>query len=174
MKKIIFTLLIACTAVLSTYAGDKLEVISGSIAEMKNGGTASVELDMQNTTYDHQYPIREDYRYTRIDVLLPDFTSEFIREFNENSKKFRLSIDGEQQYQIKVIVDDLDMHVNVMSFKGSIATELEGTIEIYKGEESVAKLKFYHESSGFNTNISLEETFEGLAKNLAKKINKGK
>ena len=175
MKKYIFTLICVLFCGAAAFAGDKLNVKSGSLTELKDGGTATVVIDMTKTTYDKKMPLRQDSRYANIDNQMSNFTSEFIREYNENSKKFKLTDGKDAPYSIKVIVDDLDFHVNVMSFKGSMATEIEGTIEIYKnGTEKVADLQFQHESSSFTFELSLEETLEGLAKNLAKKVNKGK
>lgn len=177
MKKLMLVMLTLVLGGLAAMAGDKLEVISGSIASLKNSTDAAfVKLDMTNTTYDKKKPVRKDARFANIDNNMDDWTSEFVREFNENSKAFRLTdTDQNAAYKMVVDVEDLDYHVNVMSFKGGHAIELEGTVTISDNAgKEVAKLSFQHESSGFTFDIAIEETFEGLAKNLAKKIKKGK
>lgn len=174
MKKIIFTFLLAVTCIVSANAGDKLKLVSGNVSSLKDGGTATVVIDLVNTTYDKKIPLRQDARYANIDNQIPNFTSEFIREFNENSKKFKLVEGNDAKYNFIVVVDDLDYHVNVMSFKGGHATKIEGTVFINQGNENVAQVIFQHESTGFTFDLSVEETLEGLAKNLAKKISKGK
>lgn len=174
MKKFVLTFLMSMVAIFAANAGDKLKLVEGSVAALKDVGTATVVLDFSKTTYDKKIPLRKDARYANIDSQIPNFTSEFIREFNENSKNFKLVEKGNADYKFKVVVDDLDYHVNVMSFKGGHATKLEGYILIYKGKENVAKVEFQHESTGFTFDLSVEETIEGLAKNLAKKTSKGK
>lgn len=173
MKKILAILLLSVVTA-TCYAGDKLKLVSGDVSSFKNGGTATVVIDFTNTTYDKKKPLRKDTRYTNIDNLIPNFTEEFVREFNENSKKFQLMESGNAEYKMTVVVDDLDYHVNVMSFKGAHATELEGTITFTKDGETVAKINFEHESTSVTFDLSIEETLEGLAKNLAKKLSKGK
>jgi hypothetical protein len=70
----------------------------------------------------------------------------------------------------------MDVYVTFFSFKGGVASKIWGTLTITNAADekiAVIELKEF-ESSGFTYNISLEETFEVLAKNLAKRINKGK
>jgi hypothetical protein len=79
-------------------------------------------------------------------------------------------------YKFVIDVTNLDVYVTMFSFKGGVATKIWGTLTIKDASDNnvaVIQLKEF-ESSGFTYNISLEETFEVLAKNLAKRINKGK
>ena len=64
-----------------------------------------------------------------------------------------------------------------MSFKGGVGVKFWGTITIKnkKTGENVAVFKINEEgNSGMTYNLAVEEGFEGIAKFLAKKINKGK
>ena len=115
MKKLMLVMLTLVLGGLSAMAGDKLEVVSGSIASLKNSTDAAfVKLDMTNTTYDKKKPVRKDARFANIDNNLDDWTSEFVREFNENSKAFRLT-DTDQNAAYKMGVSGFFRWMEKMS-----------------------------------------------------------
>lgn len=178
MKKVIFAMLLAISGCLTAMAGDDIKLTAGTLAPLKNGGVGSVTLDMKDTQFDNKMPLRQDVRFANIDSQLPECKSEFIREFNENAKKFRLtSNNNEAEYEFIVKITNFDTFVHVMSFKGGVGVKFWGTITIKnkKTGENVAVFKINEESnSGITYNLAVEEGFEGIAKFLAKKINKGK
>lgn len=178
MKKIFLTMVLAVVGCVTAMAGSDIKLTEGSVASLKNGGTASVVIDMAETQFDNKKPLRKDERFQNVDEQIPECTSEFIREFNDNSKKFRLTDNaGEAQYEFVVKITNLDTFINVMSFKGGIGIKLWGTVTIKKKDsgETVAVFTMDEEgNSGFTYQIALEEGFEGIAKYIAKRINKGK
>lgn len=83
----------------------------------------------------------------------------------------------EAQYEFVVKITNVDVFINVMSFKGGIGIKLWGSVTIKDKTtgDNVAVFTIDEESnSGFNYEIALEESFEGIAKYLAKRIKKGK
>lgn len=178
MKKYLLTLLMAIVGISTAFAGDDISLKSGSVASLTNGGVASLVIDIANAKYDNKTPLRQDARFADIDKQIPECASEFIREFNENTKKFTMTAnDKEAQYKIIVKITNVDTFVNVMSFKGGIGVKLWGSINIKNKAtgEDVAVFEIDEESnSGFTYQIALEEGFEGIAKYLAKRIKKGK
>lgn len=178
MKKFILSMLCTVVGCMAAIAGDDIKLVNGSVASLKNGGTGCVVLDMTETTFDNKSPLRSDARFHNVDAQLPECTSEFIREFNGTSKKFKLADNKEDaQYEFYVKITNLDVFVNVMSFKGGVGIKLWGDVVIKDKStgENVAEFQIDEESnSGFTYQIALEEGFEGIAKFLAKKINKGK
>ncbi len=178
MKKFWFTLLIGVIGCLTAIAGNDIKLTEGSIASLKNGGIGCVVLDMADTQFDGKMPLRKDDRFRDVDEQLPECTREFIREFNDNSKAFRLTDKVEDaEYEFYVKLTNLDVFINVMSFKGGVGIKLWGSITITnkKTGEKVAVYKIDEEgNSGFTYQIALEEGFEGIAKFLAKRIKKGK
>ncbi|MDE7403115.1 MAG: hypothetical protein K2M87_06865 [Muribaculaceae bacterium] len=178
MKKILFTFLLAVMGCAVAMAGDDIKLVKGSIASLKDGGVGCVVLDMADTQFDGKKPLRKDDRFRNVDEQIPECTSEFIREFNDNSKKFRLTDEADKaDYEFYVKLTNLDVYVNMFSFKGGVGIKLWGEIVIKnkKTNEVVAEYKIDEEgNSGFTYQIALEEGFEGIAKFLAKRINKGK
>ncbi|MDE6393462.1 MAG: hypothetical protein K2L59_09390 [Muribaculaceae bacterium] len=178
MKKYLLTALFAVMGCLAVMAGDDIKLTEGSIASLKEGGVASLVIDMADAKYDNKMPLREDGRFANVDDQLPECASEFIREFNKNSKNFLMTADeAEAQYQFVVKITNLDTYVNVMSFKGGVGIKLWGSVTIKKKStgETVALFTIDEENnSGFNYPLALEEGFEGIAKYLAKRIKKGK
>lgn len=178
MRKVFFTMLLAIVGCLSAMAGDDIKLTEGSVASLKDGGVGCVTIDMTDTQFDNKMPLRQDERFADIDAQLPECKSEFIREFNENAKKFRLtSNDNEAEYEFIVKITNFDTFVQLMSFKGGVGVKFWGTITIKnkKTGENVAVFKINEEgNSGMTYNLAVEEGFEGIAKFLAKKINKGK
>ena len=171
-------MLLAITGCLSVMAGDDIKLTEGSVKPLKNGGIGCVILDMTDTQFDNRRPLRQDERFTDIDSQLPECKSEFIREFNENAKKFRLtSNENEAEYEFIVKITNFDIFVQLMSFKGGVGVKFWGTITIKnkKTSENVAVFRIDEErNSGMTYNLAVEEGFEGIAKFLAEKINKGK
>lgn len=158
-------------------ANHDLKLTEGSLASLKEGGNAVVIINMDETMFDNKVPLREDSRFSDVDNNIPEYRSEFCREFNEYGKKFHMVPDQlKADYTIKIDVKNLDVYVTLFSFKGGVATKIWGTLTIQNSEgEDIAVIALNEfESSGMTYSISLEETFEVLAKNLAKRINKGK
>ncbi|WP_285826927.1 hypothetical protein [Bacteroides acidifaciens] len=178
MKKCLLTMLLAIVGCVTVMAGDDIKLSEGSVAPLKEGGVASLVIDMADTQFDNKTPLRKDGRFANVDEQLPECTKEFIREFNENTKKFTMTANADEaQYEIIVIITNLDTFVNVMSFKGGVGIKLWGTITIKNKAtgENVAVFSINEEgNSGFTYQIALEEGFEGIAKYLAKRIKKGK
>lgn len=178
MKKYLILTLFVIAGYVAAFAGDDIKLVKGSIAALKNGGTGCVALDMTDTKFDNKKPLRNDERFRNVDDQLPECKSEFIREFNENSKKFQLiENETDAQYEFLVTITNLDVFINVMSFKGGIGVKLWGSIKINDKASGncIAEYEIDEESnSGMTYQIALEEGFEGIAKYLAKRVNKGK
>lgn len=178
MKKYLLTMLFAIVCCVTALAGDDIKLSEGSVAPLKDGGVASLVIDMADTQFDNKMPLRKDERFADVDSQLPECASEFVREFNENTKKFTMTKNpDEAQYEFIVKITNLDTFVNVMSFKGGVGIKLWGTITIKNKAtgENVAVFKMDEEgNSGFTYQVALEEGFEGIAKYLAKRIKKGK
>ncbi len=178
MKKFLLALVAVIAGCFTSMAGDDITLINGSVAPLKDGGVGCVVLDMKSTQFDGKMPLREDARFSNVDAQLPECTREFIREFNENSKNFRLTEKAEDaQYEFYVTITNLDVFVHFMSFKGGVGIKLWGAINIKdkKTGQDVAVFKIDEEgNSGFTYQIALEEGFEGIAKYRAKRIKKGK
>lgn len=178
MKKYLFTMLLALVGCMTAMAGDEIKLTEGSIAALKDGGTGSVVIDMADTKFDNKMPLRKDGRFADVDSQIPECTSEFIREFNDNTKKFTLTKDAaDAQYEFIVKITNLDVFVNVMSFKGGVGIKLWGSVTIKNKADgkNVAVFTIDEEdNSGFTYQVALEEGFEGIAKYLAKRIKKGK
>lgn len=178
MKKYLFTTFLMLIACITATAKSEIELTEGSIASLKDGGTASLVIDMADTKFDNKMPLRQDSRFADVDSQIPECTSEFIREFNENTKKFTMTKEaGEAQYEFIVKLTNLDVFVNVFSFKGGVGIRLWGNVTIKNkaSGETVAVFTIDEEdNSGFTYQIALEEGFEGIAKYLAKRIKKGK
>ncbi len=177
MKRTIISLALAIIGCMAVFANHDVNVVAGSLAPLKDGGNATITINMNETTFDSKMPLREDERFSDVDKYIPEFQSEFVREFNEHAKKFQM-VNGEATTDYKFIIDvtNMDVYVTFFSFKGGVASKIWGTLTITNAADekiAVIELKEF-ESSGFTYNISLEETFEVLAKNLAKRINKGK
>lgn len=178
MKKYLLTMLLAIAGCVAAMAGDEIKLTSGSIASLKNGGTGCVVIDMADTQFDGKKPLRKDERFRNVDEQIPECTSEFVREFNDNSKAFRMTNnEADAQYVFNVKITNLDVFVNVMSFKGGVGIKLWGSVTITeKASGNVVAVYTIdeEENSGFTYQIALEEGFEGIAKFLAKRIKKGK
>lgn len=178
MKKYLLTMLLALVGCVTAMAGDDIKLTDGSVAPLKDGGIGCVVIDMADTKFDNKQPLRKDARFANVDEQLPECTKEFIREFNENSKKFRMTDNADEaQYEFIIKITNLDVFVNVMSFKGGVGIKLWGTITIKEkaSGNNVAVFSIDEEgNSGFNYQIALEEGYEGIAKYLAKRIKKGK
>lgn len=171
-------MLLALVGCVTAMAGDDIKLIDGSVAPLKDGGMGCIVIDMADTQFDNKKPLRKDERFANVDEQIPECTKEFVREFNENSKKFNMTEnDDEAQYEFIIKITNLDVFVNVMSFKGGVGIKLWGTISIKEKStgNNVAVFSINEESnSGFTYQIALEEGFEGIAKYLAKRIKKGK
>lgn len=178
MKKYLLTMLLAIVGCVTAMAGYEIKLSSGSVASLKNGGVGCVILDVADAQFDNKKPLKQDERFTNIDEQIPECTKEFIREFNENAKKFKMTDNADDaKYLFTVKITNLDTFVNVMSFKGGVGIKVWGTITISDKEtgNSVAVYNIEEEdNSGMTYNIAVEETFEGIAEFLARKINKGK
>lgn len=178
MKKYLITMLLAIVGCVTAMAGDDIKLSSGSVAPLKDGGVGCVVLDVAEAQFDNKKPLKQDERFANIDEQIPECTKEFIREFNDNAKKFKMTDNADEaKYLFTVKITNLDTFVNVMSFKGGVGIKVWGTITITEKAtgNSVAIFNIEEEgNSGMTYNIAVEETFEGIAKFLAKKINKGK
>lgn len=178
MKKYLLAFLIAIVGCFAAKAGDDIKLTSGSIASLKDGGTGCVTIDMADTQFDNKMPLRKDVRFADVDTHLPECASEFVREFNEHTKKFKMTKNAEEaQYEFIVKITNLDTFVQVMSFKGGIGIKLWGTVTIVNKatDETIAVFTMDEEhNSGINYQLAVEEGFEGIAKYLAKRIKKGK
>lgn len=178
MKRFIYMVLLAVIGCASAFAGDEIYLKSGSVASLKDGGTGCVIIDMSDTKYDNKMPLRKDERYIGVDDYMPELKKEFVREFNDNSKNFKLTEnDADAQYEFYVKFTNLDTFINVMSFKGGIGIKLWGSITIKNkatGEEVAVYDIVEEDNSGFTYMLALEEGCEGISKFLAKRIKKGK
>jgi len=178
MKKYILTILLAFVGSITAMAGDDIKLTDGSVASLKDGGVGCVVIDMAGTKFDNKMPLRQDERFANVDEQLPECTKEFIREFNDNSKKFKMTEKADEaQYEFIVKITNLDVFVNVMSFKGGVGIKLWGSVTIKDKTtgNNVAVFTIDEEgNSGFTYQIALEEGYEGIAKFLAKRIKKGK
>lgn len=56
MKKYLLTLLLAIAGCVTVMAGDDIKLSEGSIAPLKDGGIASVVIDMADTQFDNKMP----------------------------------------------------------------------------------------------------------------------
>lgn len=178
MKKYLLTMLIAIAGCVTAMAGDDIKLTSGSIAPLKDGGKGCVVIDMADTKFDNKMPLRQEPRFADVDSQLPECASEFVREFNDNTKKFTMTKNAEDaQYEFIVKITNLDTFVNVMSFKGGVGIKVWGSVTIKNkttGEEVAVFTIDEENNSGMTYSIALEETFEGVAKFLGKRIKKGK
>ena len=178
MKKYLMTILLALVGCVTAMAGDDIKLTSGSIASLKDGGVGCLTIDMADTQFDNKKPLRKDERFVNVDEQIPECVKEFVREFNENSKKFRMTENADEaQYEFTIKITNLDVFVNMMSFKGGVGIKLWGAITIKdkKSGNEVAVFTIDEEgNSGFTYQIALEEGYEGIAKFLAKRIKKGK
>ena len=175
MKKYLLALMIALLGCVTAMAGDKMELIEGSLEPLKEGGTAIIKINMDSCLFDNNKPLREDSRYADVDKYIPEYESEFIREFNEHSNKFRMATDENADYSFAIDVNNMDCYVKVVTIKPGVGTKIWGKLTISKGEKRIAIIKLNSfENSGFTYNLGLEETYENIAKALAKRINKGK
>ena len=177
-KKLLFVAFFAIVGCVAAVAGNNIKLTSGSIASLKDGGVGCVSIDMADTKYDNKKPLRHEALFAEVDNQLEECAAEFVREFNENSKKFVLTENpDEAAYQILVKITNLDSYVKVVSFKGGAGIKLWGTVTITDkatGEE-VAEFTIDEEGNcGFTYQVALENGFEGIAKYLAKRIKKGK
>lgn len=170
----LFAIVCCATAI----AGDEINLSEGSVASLKEGGIASLVINMDDTQFDNKMPLRKDDRFADVDEQLPECASEFIREFNDNTKKFTMTKNADEaKYEIIVKITNLDTFVNVMSFKGGVGIKLWGNITIKNKSngENVAVFTIEEENnSGMTYQLALEEGFEGIAEYLAKRIKKGK
>lgn len=175
MKKYIFTLLMALCLGFSAQAGDDLALKSGSLKPLKEGGIGVVNFDFEGAKYDDKKALTAEY--SNLNQLIENMIPEFIREFNEEAKKFRLVKETKDEcYSINVKITNMDRYVNVMGWKPGTTTKLFGNMTILdpKGE-TVATLKIDDlQNTGVTVDLSFEEAFEELAETLAKKINKAK
>lgn len=178
MKKFLVMAALVILGCTTMMAKDSVKITEGSFASLKDGGTGYVVIDMKDTKFDNKKPLRKDERFMMVDEQIPECTSEFVREFNEHAKKFRMvEKAADAQYKFDVKITNLDTYVNVMSFKGGVGIKLWGTITVTKkatGEKIAVITLDEEDNSGFTYQVALEEAFEGIAKNIAKKINKGK
>lgn len=176
MKKALASLMLILMGCFSALAWDGFKITGGSIAPLKEGGTATVSINMADCQFDNKMPLREDSRFADVDKNIPEFESEFVREYNEHTKKFRMVKSGDADYRFIINVTNLDVFVNLFSFKGGVGTKIWGTMIILDKEgNQVAEITLKEfESSGMTYAISLEETFEVFAKDFAKRVNKGK
>lgn len=171
-------MLLAIVGCVNAMAGDEIKLTSGSIVSLKDGGTGCVVIDMDDAKFDNRKPLRKDDRFANVDEQIPECTSEFVREFNSNSKKFIMTEDTDAaQYEFVVKITNVDTFVHLMSFKGGVGIKLWGSITI-KDRTNGTEVAIYtideEGNSGLTYQIALEEGFEGIAKFLAKRINKGK
>ena len=178
MKKYLLTVICAIMGCVSAMAGDDIKLAEGSISSLKDGGLGCVVTDMTDTQFDNKKPLRQDQRFADVDSQLEECAREFVREFNDNSKKFKMTENADEaQYEFLVKITNLDVFVHVMSFKGGVGIKLWGTITI-KDKNTGSNVAVYsideEGNSGFTYQIALEEGFEGMAKFLAKRIKKGK
>lgn len=156
-------------------AGDDLPKRSGSLAELKNGGTGIVTFDFKGAVYDKDKPLEMEYR--NLDDLMEGVKGEFIREFNEEAKKFRMLHKREAGcYVFNVKVTKMDRYVNVFAWKPGITTKIFGTIRVLNPEgDEIAMFEIDDvQNEGIGIDASFEEAFEELAETLAKKVNKAK
>ncbi|MGM9816836.1 MAG: hypothetical protein ACI304_07255 [Lepagella sp.] len=178
MKKYLLTVLLAIVGCVVAMAKDEISLSSGSVAPLKEGGVASLVIDMVDTKFDNKMPLRKDARFANIDEQLPECSREFVREFNDNTKKFTMTENADEaQYEFIVKITNLDTFINVMSFKGGIGIKIWGSITIKNkaSGETIAVFTIDEEdNSGMTYQIAVEESFEGVAKYLAKRIKKGK
>lgn len=178
MKKYLLTVLLAIVGCVTAMARDEIKLTEGSVVPLKEGGIASVVIDMADTKFDNKMPLRQDDRFADVDNQIPECSREFVREFNDNTKKFTMTNNADEaQYEFIVKITNLDTFVNVMSFKGGVGIKLWGSITIKNkttGENVAVFTMDEEDNSGFTYQIALEEGFEGIAKYLAKRIKKGK
>lgn len=119
---------LAIVGCVTAMAGDDIKLSEGSIVPLKDGGVASLVIDMADTQFDNKMPLRKDERFADVDSQLPECASEFVREFNDNTKKFTMTKNAnEAQYEFIVKITNLDTFVNVMSFKGGVGIKLWGS-----------------------------------------------
>lgn len=103
MKKYLLTMLLAIVGSVTAMAGDDIKLSEGSIAPLKYGGVASLVIDMADTQFDNKMPLRKDERFADVDSQLPECASEFVREFNDNTKKFTMTKNADEaQYEFIV------------------------------------------------------------------------
>lgn len=159
-------------------ADDEIKLTSGSIASLKSGGIGMVEINLDDTKFDNKEPLRQDSRFSNVDKDVPEYKREFVREFNENTKLFKMTENPDSaQYVFNVNITNLDVYVSVMSFKGGVGIKLWGDIVIKEkatGTEVAIFVIDEENNSGMTYSVALEEGFEGIAKYLAKRIKKGK
>lgn len=173
MKKVLAVLMMVLMCTTAAMADD-LKVKSGSFKPFKSGGKMTVVFDLSQAKYDNKKELTSEYR--GLGNLMQDISSEFVREFNEESKNVTLSLSGKGDYKMVVKITNVDRHYNPMSWKPGITTKLEGfvTITDANGDE-VANVEIDEVGNeGIGNENSLEEAFEELAEQLAKRCNKAK
>ena len=178
MKKSLLLILFAVIGCFAAVARDEIYLTDGSVASLKDGGTGYVVIDLKDTKFDNKMPLRQDGRFEDIDTELENYTSEFVREFNDNTGKFRMT-DSEKdaRYEFYVKLTNLDVFINLFSFKGGVGIKLWGEITITdktNGEKVAVFTLDEEDNSGMTYKLALEEGIEGVAKFLAKRIKKGK
>ena len=178
MKKVILSMLLVVVGCIAAMAGNSIKLTEGSIASLKNGGVGWVVIDMADTKFDNKMPLRQDDRFKDVDSQMDNYKSEFVREFNDNTGKFKMTNNADEaQYEFIVKLTNLDVFVRLGSFKGGVGIKLWGNINIKDktSGESVAVFTIdEEENSSMTYSLALEEGLEGIAKFLAKKIKKGK
>lgn len=171
-------MLLMLVGYVAAMAGNSIKLTEGSIASLKDGGVGCVAIDMADTKFDNKMPLRQDDRFKDVDSQMDNYKSEFVREFNDNSGKFKMTDNADEaQYEFIVKITNLDVFVNVMSFKGGTGIKLWGSVTIRNKAtgENVAVFTMDEEgNSSMTYSLALEEGLEGIAKFLAKKIKKGK
>ena len=63
---------------MTVMAATTLSFPEGSIAPLKDGGIASVVIDMADTPVRQQDALRQDGRFINVDAQLPECASEFV------------------------------------------------------------------------------------------------
>lgn len=163
------------TVSMAAMAGDDLKVKRGDFKEFKNGGIGIVNFDLSNAKYDNKKDLIREY--PNLNNLMQGVQREFIREFNDEAKRFRIVESSDTDcYVINITINNVDRYYNAFSFKPGITTKLFGEIEILApdGREVCYVIIDDLQNTGIGNDESFEEAFEELGETLAKRINKAK
>ena len=174
MKKFI-SLVLMCMLCAVTFAGNPIKNLTGKDqlkAMLKNGGTATVEIDWSAAKFDKTKDLKTtlagDY-----DFIVADCVEEFVNGFNEKSKKIKMAAnDANAQYKYVIKVANLDSYYCVMGWFPSWEGKVWGSCQIIDTKNNKALVSFdiveAEDGKDQNKRECYGETFGELGETIAK------
>lgn len=178
MKKTILAILLAVFTIVPALAKDEIQVKDGTFKNFKGmSGNIVLSIDLSQAQYDKKKPLKQEY--PNLDQLMARVVSEYISEFNNECKNFKIlenASNAGDAVKMNIKVNNMDRYVNVFAWKPGVTTKMYGTFSLIdsKGNVLVAGEIDDLQNEGVGNDQSFEECFEELAESLAKKINKAK